>query len=74
MKEVIVMTRDDFNDGLLGFLDASPTPFHAVANVAGMLENAGFVYLDERNDWTLEPGGRYYATRNASSVIAFTYT
>ena len=68
------MTRDDFNDGLLGFLDASPTPFHAVANVAGMLENAGFVYLDERNDWTLEPGGRYYTTRNASSVIAFTYT
>jgi len=68
------MTRDDFNDGLLGFLDASPTPFHAVANVAGMLENAGFVYLDERRDWTLEPGGRYYTTRNASSVLAFTYT
>ncbi len=66
------MTRVDFNDGLLGFLDASPTPFHAVENVSGMLENAGFVYLDERSEWTLEKGGRYYTTRNASSVIAFT--
>lgn len=68
------MTRADFNDGLLGFLDASPTPFHAVANIAGMLENAGFVSLDERSEWALQKGGRYYTTRNASSVIAFTYT
>jgi len=68
------MTREDFNDGLLSFLDASPTPFHAVGNVAGMLENAGFVYLDERAEWTLEVGKRYYTTRNASSVIAFVYT
>lgn len=69
-----MMTREDFNDGLLGFLDASPTPFHAVENIAGMLENAGFIYLDERSEWVLEKGGRYYTTRNASSVIAFTYT
>jgi aspartyl aminopeptidase len=68
------MTREDFNDGLLGFLDASPTPYHAVSNIVGMLENAGFTFLDERSDWTLEEGGRYYTTRNASSVIAFTYT
>ena len=68
------MTRADFNDGLLGFLDASPTPFQAVANITGMLENAGFVSLDERSQWHLEKGGRYYTTRNASSVIAFTYT
>jgi aspartyl aminopeptidase len=69
-----MMTREDFNEGLLGFLDASPTPFQAVTNIAGMLENAGFVCLDERGEWNLEKGGRYYTTRNASSVIAFTYT
>ena len=67
------MDRSDFNEGLLGFLDASPTPFHAVANMAGMLENAGFVYLDEQDEWRLEEGGRYYTTRNGSSVIAFTF-
>ena len=67
------MTREEFNGGLLGFLDASPTPFHAVANMAEMLENAGFVYLDERSDWKLERGQRYYTVRNNASIIAFTY-
>lgn len=69
-----MMTQAQFNDGLLGFLDASPTPYHAVANMAGMLENAGFVYLDERDAWALQKGGRYYTTRNGSSILAFTYT
>ncbi|HHH72309.1 MAG TPA: M18 family aminopeptidase [Sulfuricurvum sp.] len=67
------MTKEEFNEGLLGFLDASPTPFHAVENMAGMLDNAGFVYLDERSDWALERGQRYYTVRNNSSLIAFTY-
>jgi len=35
------MTKEDFNEGLLGFLDASPTPFHATQNMAGMFLNAG---------------------------------
>jgi len=68
------MTKQDFNDGLLGFLDASPTPFHATANMAGMFENAGFTKLNEVERWSLEKGKRYYVTRNDSSIIAFTYT
>ena len=36
------MEKNDFNEGLLGFLDASPTPFHATKNISLMLENAGF--------------------------------
>ncbi len=67
------MTQAQFNEGLMGFLDASPTPFHAVRNMAGMLENAGFVRLDERDTWELEAGGRYFTVRNDSSLIAFTY-
>jgi len=68
-----MMTQDDFNEALLGFLDASPTPFHATRNMAMMCENAGFVRLDEREKWSLERGGKYYVTRNDSSIIAFTY-
>ncbi|MBW6488760.1 M18 family aminopeptidase [Sulfurimonas sp.] len=68
------MTKQDFNDGLLGFLDASPTPFHATANMAGMFENAGFIKLNEVDKWSLEEGRRYYVTRNDSSIIAFTCT
>ena len=67
------MTLEDFNTGLLGFLDASPTPFHATRNMAMMCENAGFHKLDETQDWSLEVGQKYYVTRNGSSIIAFTY-
>jgi aspartyl aminopeptidase len=67
------MTKQDFNDGLLGFLDASPTPFHATANMAGMFSNAGFIELNEKESWKLEAGRKYFVTRNDSSVIAFTY-
>jgi aspartyl aminopeptidase len=67
------MNKQDFNDGLLGFLDASPTPFHATLNMSMMFENAGFIKLDEKDKWRLEEGIKYYVTRNDSSVIAFTY-
>ncbi len=67
------MTKQDFNDGLLGFLDASPTPFHATKNMAGMFKNAGFRQLDERQKWELNAGENYFVTRNDSSIIAFTY-
>lgn len=56
---------------LLQFIEQSPTAFHAVANAAAELEAAGFERLQERNSWELVQGGRYYVTRNDSSVIAF---
>jgi aspartyl aminopeptidase len=67
------MNIDDFNEGLLGFLDASVTPFHATLNMSLMLENAGFLKLDEREKWKLQEGKKYYLTRNDSSIIAFTF-
>jgi aspartyl aminopeptidase len=56
--------------GLIDFLKASPTPFHATASLVQRLEAAGFQRLDERDSWATEPGGRYYVTRNDSSIIA----
>ena len=67
------MNKEDFNEGLLGFLDASPTPFHATQNMSMMFLNAGFKQLKESEKWELEEGGKYFVTRNDSSVIAFTY-
>ncbi|GAA5862791.1 hypothetical protein JCM8547_006546 [Rhodosporidiobolus lusitaniae] len=59
------------------FVDASPTPFHAVHNAVKKLETAGFVRLHERSSWStgstkLARGGKYFVTRNESSIIAFT--
>ena len=60
-----------FNRELMGFLAASRTPYHAVAEMVQRLESAGFVGLHERDAWRLEPGGRYFVTRNGSSIIAW---
>lgn len=67
------MNKNDFNEGLLGFLDASPTPFHATRNMSMMLQNAGFKELKETEKWELKEGSKYFVTRNDSSLIAFTY-
>ena len=56
---------------LIAFIEKSPTAFHAVAAAAQMLEEKGFRRLRESERWTLEAGGKYYVTRNQSSVIAF---
>lgn len=56
---------------LLQFIDASPTPFHAVAEAARRLEESGFTRLREEDAWTLAPGGKHYVTRNGSTLIAF---
>jgi aspartyl aminopeptidase len=59
-------TRD-----LLQFIDASPTPFHAVAEAARRLEASGFTRLREEDAWAVAPGGRHYVTRNGSTLVAF---
>ncbi|MCD7736887.1 MAG: M18 family aminopeptidase [Lachnospiraceae bacterium] len=56
---------------LLSFIKSSPTPFHAVWNISGMLEKEGFERLKEGSVWDIRPGGKYYVTRNGSSILAF---
>ena len=68
-----ILQKQDFNEGLIGFLDASPTPFHTTKNMAMMFENAGFIQLNEVDKWELQEGQKYYVMRNDSSIIAFTY-
>lgn len=57
-------------DRLLHFLERSPTPWHAVDNMARRLEQAGYRRLEEAETWQLAPGERFYVTRNDSSLIA----
>ena len=55
---------------LCDFIAEAPSPFHAVAVMATLLEEAGFSRLDEGDAWSLKNGGCYYLTRNDSSIIA----
>lgn len=56
---------------LMDFLDASRSVYHTVAYISNILDQAGYAHLPEGDDWTLEDGGKYYITRNMSTVIAF---
>ena len=55
----------------IDFLNASPSGYHAVANLTAMLEQGGYVRLLESNAWELVPGGKYYLVRGGTSVMAF---
>ena len=55
---------------MLAFLQKSPTAFHAIANIEDKLKEEGYQQLLEGQTWQMQPGGRYYVTRNHSSLIA----
>ena len=56
---------------LLSFIAASPTQFHAVDSSEEMLKANGFAELSITEPFTVEPGGKYYLTKNRSSIFAF---
>lgn len=55
---------------LMGFIDASPSPFHACATASARLEAAGFSPVDEREPWPAGPGS--YVLRRGGSLVAWT--
>ena len=56
------------------FLNSSYTAYHATANAVEMLKANGFEELaidGKTRKWKLARGGKYFVTRNGSSVVAF---
>lgn len=66
MPETPTLTRS-----LLSYVEASPTPFHAVAEARARLAAHGFTALDERDAWRLEAGARHVVVRHDSTLVAF---
>jgi len=64
-------TSIKFANDLIDFLYESPTAFQAVRNVKAALIRKGFKQLHRGESWNLEKGGRYFTTKNASSLVAF---
>ncbi|EGS17213.1 aminopeptidase-like protein [Thermochaetoides thermophila DSM 1495] len=65
---------EHFTQPYLDFMTHNPTVFHVVDYCKQKLLKAGYVELPARDSWTgkLVPGGKYFTTRNGSSIIAFT--
>lgn len=58
-------------ENLLEFIDASPSPWHAVESIKQRLLPFQFQALLETDKWLLTAGGRYFVIRDDSSIIAF---
>jgi aspartyl aminopeptidase len=58
---------DPVVSGLLDFIDASPSPFHACATAAARLDGAGFTELRESEPWPAG-AGRHFLRRGGSLV------
>ena len=56
---------------LLDFIMRCKSPFHVVKEAGDLLNENGYTKLEETKEWSLVPGGKYYVTRNESSIIAF---
>ena len=54
---------------LIDFVDASPSPFHAVRTAAALLDAAGFSAVDETQDFPSAPGRRYVV--RGGSLVAW---
>jgi aspartyl aminopeptidase len=65
------MTKQQITSKLIQFLNASPTPLHAVSFMTDWLESCGFRRLFEAEKWRLKKGEGYYLTKGDSSLIAF---
>lgn len=62
-------------EDFLSFVNSSRSAFHAVESAKVRLAKHGFVGLSERDHSSfasIRPGGKYWFTRNQSSLVAFT--
>ena len=64
--------KKNISQQLLEIIENSPTCFHAVQAMTDILSAEGFTELKENQKWHIENGGRYFVTRNGSSLTAFT--
>lgn len=78
LSEIFLIDMNEFyynenleNESLNEFLYKSLTSYHATKNACEILRNAGFIELFEDKSWDLKEGGKYFITKNASSLIAF---
>lgn len=64
-------TRLEAFGRLKNFLDNSPVNFYAVDTARNLLEDAGYVMLEQKDRWELVPGGKYFIMQNQSAIFAF---
>lgn len=67
------VASSNYPQEFIKFLNASHSPYHAVSSIKDHLTKHGFEELSERDSWNgkVSRKGKYFVTRNNSSIIAF---
>ncbi|UPA30654.1 M18 family aminopeptidase [Terrisporobacter glycolicus] len=63
--------KKQFAENLIDYIYDSPTAFNAVETSKDLLLKNGFNELKMNEKWKLKVGGRYFITKNSSSLTAF---
>lgn len=73
MQSIAKKSGVNYPQEFIEFLNASHSPYHAVHNMKSHLLKHDFKELDERECWDgkVAHKGKYFVTRNNSSIIAF---
>lgn len=67
MDKTLLMNGAKF----VSFLNKSPTAFHVVESSKQLLREAGFSELKLTEQWKVAPLGKYFVTKNESTLVAF---
>ncbi|WP_051545148.1 M18 family aminopeptidase [Butyrivibrio sp. MC2021] len=70
MAKKTTNTYEGVTGRMLDFIDESPSCFHVIDNLKKRLLKEGFKELKETQAWKLS-AGKYFVTRNDSSIISF---
>ena len=71
-KKNNTMASEAFANNLLEYLNESCTAFHAVEAAKARLIASNFTQVNESERWDLTRGGKYFFTRNTTTIVAFT--
>jgi aspartyl aminopeptidase len=64
-------SREKLAQDMLQFINYAWTPYHAVEEASRRLMAAGFQHISEKGTWDIKAGGKYFFTRNYSTIVAF---
>ena len=71
LSKEIFQKRLEFGQTAVNALKKSVSPYNFVKKKKKELKEAGFLQIYESDPWNLEPGKKYFYTRNNSCIIAF---
>lgn len=71
MKEHSVNSLEELAKDYIDFTYENPTVYHVVESFTKRLDDHGFQYISEKEDWSDLKPGCYYTIRNGTNLVAF---